>query len=114
MTDYKDNWANYLDAAVFAINTSVQGTTKISPFKMMYGGREPRFPLEAERELERIDINEVFQSIKDADVDDVMESICSKQEDLFSLADDNIKKSQEKQVKNYRKRRGIVEYDIIL
>lgn len=50
MADQGDDWEKYLDVAVFATNTSVQCTTKVTPFYMMFG-RESRFPLEAEKHI---------------------------------------------------------------
>ena len=49
MTDQTDDWGQYLDAAVFATNTSTQSTTKVTLFWMMFS-HEPHFPLEAEKE----------------------------------------------------------------
>ena len=42
-----DDWSLYLEDTVFSINTSVQATTKVTPFEMMFG-RKARFPLQAE------------------------------------------------------------------
>ena len=45
---FSDYWEKYLDSAIFATNTSVQTSTKHTPFQLMYG-REARFPLQAEK-----------------------------------------------------------------
>ena len=51
MEDFSDDWEKYLDSAIFATNTSVQTSTKRTPFQLMYG-QEARFPLQAEKEAE--------------------------------------------------------------
>ena len=47
--DEKDNdWDEYIDSALFAINTNKSTTTKFSPFFLMYG-RQPWLPFEVEK-----------------------------------------------------------------
>ena len=48
MEDKNDDWNEYFDAAVFATNTSVQSTIKVTPFRIMFA-REPWFQLKTER-----------------------------------------------------------------
>ena len=48
MDDKEEMWDDYLEGALFTINTNVSTATKYSPFYMMFG-RHPRLPLEAER-----------------------------------------------------------------
>jgi len=48
MNEDIDDWNQYLECALFAINTSIQSATKFTPFRMF--GREPVFPLEAEKQ----------------------------------------------------------------
>ncbi len=71
MADRADDWGKYLDSAVFATNTSIQSTTKVTSFRMMFG-REPYFPLEAEKAGERTSVEEVSQMLQSADVEDVL------------------------------------------
>ena len=33
----KDNWDEYLEQSIFAINTNVHTSTKLSPFQVMFG-----------------------------------------------------------------------------
>ena len=42
------DWDEYLDPVLFSIRTSVQESTKFTPFFLMHG-REARYPLEAEK-----------------------------------------------------------------
>ena len=45
--EHEEDWDELLDPVLFAIRTSVQESTKFTPFFLMHG-REARFPLEAE------------------------------------------------------------------
>lgn len=113
MIDRKDNWGEYLDAAVFATNTSVQASTKVTPFRMMFG-REPRFPLEAEMKGAGDDaISEMIQSIDGVDEEIFLDSLIVQQNKLFEIAEKNIKTAQKKQVEQYRKRKGIFDYKFV-
>ena len=48
MDEQDDDWDDYIDGALFAINTNVSTTTKCSPFFVMFG-RHPRLPFEVEK-----------------------------------------------------------------
>ena len=48
MDEQDDNWDDYIDGALFAINTNVSTTTKCSPFFVMFG-RHPRMPCKVEK-----------------------------------------------------------------
>ena len=109
MTDQTDDWGQYLDAAVFATNTSTQSTTKVTPFRMMFS-REPRFPLEAEKEGERASMEDIFESLQSADVEDVLEKLIQKQQEIFKAADERIVEAQKKQKEQYKKRKGVIDY----
>ena len=50
MRDDEDDWGKYLNSAVFSINTSLQSSTKVTPFRMMFG-REARFPCKLRQNL---------------------------------------------------------------
>ena len=101
MTDQTDDWGQYLDAAVFATNTSTQSTTKVTPFEMMFS-HEPRFPLEAEKE-ERASMEDIIESLQSADVEDVLEKLIQKQQKIFRTADEQIVEAQKKQKEQYKK-----------
>ena len=109
MEDQTDDWSTYLSSAVFAINTSVQKSTKFTPFYLMYG-REARFPLEAEKVAETDSLEEAADDICTADTDKYIEEILEKQKSIFTKVDANIKSAQEKQKKQYAERKGITEY----
>lgn len=42
-----EDWEDYLNGVLFAINTNTSTTTKYSPFFLMYG-RNPVFPMKSE------------------------------------------------------------------
>ncbi|SMN01821.1 hypothetical protein SPONN_110 [uncultured Candidatus Thioglobus sp.] len=110
MEHHTDDWGQYLDAAVFAINTSIQASTKVTPFCMMFG-RAARLPLEAEKQGEGCDIDEVMESICEANQASFFQALVEKQKQIFQLAEENINKAQKKQIDQYRKRKGIIEYN---
>ena len=60
---------------------------------MMFG-REPRFPLEAEKQGER----ECFENVLNTseDIEGIMQRFIKKQQDIFVSAELNIQKSQKK------------------
>ena len=109
MEDQTDDWSAYLSSAVFATNTSIQKSTKFTPFRLMYG-REARFPLEAEKVAETNSLEEAVDDICTADTDKYIKEILEKQKSIFSKTDANIKSAQEKQKKQYAERKGITEY----
>lgn len=45
MDGHQERWEDNLPKIVFAHNSSIQASTKYSPFRLMYG-REPRMPCE--------------------------------------------------------------------
>lgn len=108
MVNRTDDWGQYLDAAVFATNTSIQSSTKYTPFQLMFG-RSPRFPLEAEKEGENVSFQDMH-SLVESNAEDVLEKVLAKQKQIFVAVDENIKKAQEKQIEQYRKRKGVVSH----
>ena len=45
VNEHENDWDIYLDPVLFSIRTSVQNTTKYSPFRLLYN-REPRRPIQ--------------------------------------------------------------------
>lgn len=58
-------------------------------------------------------ISDVMHSIQDTDIDEALQLIIIKQKNLFDIADDNIKHSQKKQVEQYNRRKGVIEYKFV-
>ena len=108
MENPSDDWCEYLDSALFATNTSIQNTTKFTPFRIMFG-RNPCFPLEAEKMAESVSVEKAMEDIDKAEIDDYISDIIEKQV-IFPKVDNNIKVAQEKQKAQYAQRKGIVEY----
>ena len=69
MDDTSDDWCEYLDSALFAMNTSLQDITKFTPFYMMFG-RNLHFPIEVEKEAESSSIEKAMDGIAKADADE--------------------------------------------
>ena len=103
MEDPTDDWST------LATNTSIQKSTKFTPFCLMYG-REAQFPLEAEKLAEVNSIEEADDDISMADIDNYIKEILENQKAIFSKTDTNINAAREKQKKQYAKRKGITEY----
>ena len=91
MDDTSDDWCEYLDSALFAMNTSLQNTTKFTPFYMMFG-RNLRFPLEAEKEAKSSSIEKARDDIPNADADEYIGNIVEKQKTIFPKEVFQIKK----------------------
>ena len=102
MNAHSDDWDLNIDPVLFAMRTSVQETTKYSPFFLMYG-REARFPIEAEK----IPTSENVLPSSSDEIDDIIARLRAVKEASFSRASENIKASQERQKKQYRKRKGL-------
>lgn len=111
MATHTDDWEEYLDTAVFATNTSIQCSSKFTPFKLMYG-RDPRFPLEAEKIGENMDSEDILAINSSCEIEDLVAKMTAKQKSIFEVASENIKKAQEKQIEQYRKRKGIISHHI--
>lgn len=110
MENPSDDWCQYLDSALYATNTSVQNSTKYTPFRIMFG-RNPRFPLEAEKVAESVSVDKVVNDFSQADINGYICGVIENQKTVFSTADNNIRIAQEKQKKHYAQRKGIVEYN---
>lgn len=117
MRDNEDDWGKYLNAAVFSINTSVQATTKFTPFRVMYG-REARFPLqvEAESSTDELIQQDSYMSEHDSITDEdstqqfALESE-AKKASIFTKVSQHIATAQEKQKRNFANRRSVVNYN---
>lgn len=66
-----DDWYEYLDSALYAINTSLQNTIKCTPFYIMFGQNQ-HFPLEVEKEAESSSIEKTMDDIAKTDADEYL------------------------------------------
>ena len=123
MRDDEDDWGKYLNSAVFSINTSVQSSTKVTPFRMMFG-REARFPLQAEAEsaeeiIQQVSMAEQYTLANEAEEVDEQDSMAeqyaltneAQQANIFFKVSQRIATAQEKQKRNYAKRKSVVNYN---
>ena len=105
-----DRWDEYVEGALFAINTNQSTSTKYSPFYLMFG-RNPRFPFEVEKsETNLTDLDDIAQLMEDLSNEVVIrehvEQMSQMKDTIFPIVDSNIKKAQEKQKAQYQKKKG--------
>jgi hypothetical protein len=110
MKDNEDRWDEYIEGALFAINTNQSTTTKYSPFYMMFG-RNPRFPIEAEKgAITPTGSDDIAQLMQDLSSEIVIrehvEETSRMKDALFPIVDSNIQKAQEKQKIQYQNKKG--------
>ena len=100
VTDKRDEWDDYLDTCVYAYNTSVQESTRFSPFEVMFG-RKPTMPIDIdmatntpEDQLQKyLEAKELSQS--------QVEEMASQRQQLLQQVKANIKQAQDKQKEYY-------------
>lgn len=107
MIDDDDDWDRHLNAAVFSINTSIHASTKVTPFLLMFG-REARFPIQAEAESTNPSSIEILAS--EENVSQHLETSASQKIELFSKVSKNISAAQEKQKRDYNRRKCVINH----
>ena len=90
-------WDDYIDPVLFSIRTSLQESTKYTPFYLMHG-REPRLPFEAENSIAISNPSQL------PDTQQAIDQLCKVKDTVFPTVTKNIEVSQEKQKKQYAKR----------
>ena len=90
----QNDWDECIDPILFAIRTSVQESTKHSPFFLMYG-REAKLPLEVEKEKIDSKSNEL------GEVEQAINHLQSIRDEVFPVVVSNIDASQKKQKYQY-------------
>ncbi len=108
MSNHADDWGQYLEAAVFATNSSTQSSTKFSPFELMFN-RLPRFPLQAEKQSTHSNHDKVVDAIVTPDEEDFMQHVIQEKQSIFKSAEEKIKQSQKRQQEQYKKKRGVID-----
>ncbi|KAK3108916.1 hypothetical protein FSP39_018571 [Pinctada imbricata] len=88
----KQDWKTYISPIVHAYNCTRQETTQQSPFFLMFG-REPRLPVDV--------VFGTNQSSPKTSLNDYIESLRSKLQHSYDLAQEHIKKAQTRQKKTY-------------
>ena len=87
--EHENEWDDYIDPVLFGIRTSVQESTKFTPFFLMHG-RQAKFPMEIEKTEAVSDVTKL------GDMQNTIDSLISLREHIFSKAHQNITKSQSK------------------
>lgn len=100
--EYSVDWDNLLPFVVFAYNTSVQESSKLSPFQLIYG-RLPQYPIDLEV-ITTTDptVNGPF----DAEI--VQQRMCIARR----IASENIEAAQKRSKKYYDMKTNTISYDI--
>ncbi len=94
------DWDRYLEPVLFAIRTSVQESTKHTPFLLMHG-REARIPFEAEQATLITSPDQL------ASVEERVQQLQQVRDKIYPIAKANIDSSQKKQKKQYKRWKGI-------
>ena len=105
MGEREKDWDQYLDSILFAIRTSVQATTKHTPFFFMHG-REARLPLE----VEKADV--IAGSKQLPEINGRIEQLTKLKEEIFPAVMANIDIGQTRQKDQYSKRKGLGQQEI--
>ena len=104
--DNDKDWDEYPDGALFPINTNRSNTTKFSPFYLMYG-RHPRLPLEVQKYVEHVDNDPGAVELTTEDVrQEHVQKMTARRDALFPKVQGKIEAAQEKQKKQFLKRKG--------
>ena len=108
MPDKEDQWDEYIEGALFAINTNQSTTTRYSPFYLLFG-RNTRFPFEAERSVISCTSSDVISQLmqdlsSEVVIREHIEETSHMKNTLFPIVDSNIQKAQEKQKLKYQKK----------
>ena len=106
--EHQDDWDEFLDPILFSIRTSIQESTKHTPFFLMHG-QEARFPLEVEKSTE---VNG-YEDGKFGDVQKTVRRLQALKEKTFPEVSKNIDTSQDKQKKQSKKRRELDQGTIL-
>ena len=95
-TDNRAEWDNYLDTCVYAYNTSVQESTRFSPFEVMFG-RKPTMPIDVDMATNTPeDQLQMYLEAEELSQSQVNEMAAQRQE-LLQQVKANIKQAQDKQ-----------------
>jgi hypothetical protein len=61
VNENKDNWDSLLPYMLFSYNTSIQESSKYSPFEILFGGRKPKLPQQIDLNEDKLDIENMIQ-----------------------------------------------------
>ncbi len=98
-----DDWDNCVEFVCFAYRSSVQASTKESPFYLLYG-RDPRLPIDA--------AYQAYRRWSEIDVTDYARDVALRLTEAHDLALKYIDSAQEKQKRNYDRRVNDTNYSV--
>ena len=97
------HWPYIMEGVLFAHRVSKHSSTKYSPFKLLYN-REPVLPIDVKYRLSSTEISKCDEPF-DKDIFDAVLTSCNIiREEVHKQVGENIKRTQEKQQRDYAKR----------
>ena len=102
VSEHQKDWDLFIPYALFAYRTSIQASTKETPFYLMYG-RDPRLPIDASL----LKAQETYQ-----DTDDYRSVLADRFLQARKLAHDNIELAQQRQKEYYDRKAKEISYNI--
>ena len=102
VSEHQKDWDHFIPYALFAYRTSVQASTKETPFYLMYG-RDPRLPIDASL----LEAQETYQ-----DTNDYRSVLADRFLEARKLAHDNIELAQQRQKEYYDQKARDVSYNV--
>lgn len=106
LEDNDEDWDDYLDGVLLAINTNTSTTTKYSPFYLMYG-RNPLLPIQSEMVSKHPIPSFIDEDLQQQQLSHI-ESLKKLQDEIFPKVSTNITDAQEKQKQQYQKKKGMI------
>ena len=95
LTTTEEDWDQYIDAALYAYRISVQGSSRFSPFFLIYN-RHPRKAIDFEIET-AADSTPATKNMSDDMIEKTMEKLLYVREKYHKKAHNNIQMAQERQ-----------------
>ena len=102
VSEHQKDWDHFIPYALFAYRTSIQASTKETPFYLMYG-RDPRLPIDATL----LKAHELYTN-----TDDYRAVLADRFLEARKLTHDNIELAQQRQKQQYDKGTKEVSYDV--
>ena len=88
----QNNWEDKLDSVLFCYRSSKNGSTKYSPFYLMYG-REPKLPIEMRMEGNAPNGNQGQHDSKEISLDEKVQQLLKMKKSVHDLVVQNSDKA---------------------
>ena len=104
VNEKQNDWDVYIKHVLFAYRTSVNASTKYTPFYLMFG-RQAKLPIE-------LDLPSSLESEVETEcqMDTYIDILIDIRDNVFKVASRNIKAAQEKQKRDYDRRNLVAEH----